>query len=166
MKKIIVLISILFIASCASVGVKKPGMATLQNQKIEDGTKSHALMFVKVDGKELKNSNPLGAPNKASYYITPGKKRLEIKATLITEEIDLVWAAKFDVQAELKENEIYKIRASEKNWCIKIEVVDSSNEVVVGPEFGKVSPFLSYNHMQNSYLMGKVKNILNTASCI
>lgn len=78
----------------------------------------------------------------------------------------IVWAAKFNVVAELKENEIYKIKASEKNWCIKMEVVDSNNEVVAGPEFGKVAPFLSYNHMQNSYLMKKVKNILYTASCI
>ncbi len=164
MVKLIPIVAAFLLTACASVGVKKENLSTLQNQKITDGNKQHSLIFSQMDGKEL-STGAFSKPNEASIYVAPGKTELNLKVTHTTDEPDLVWAAKADVSVVLKEYEIYTIRAKENDWCMKIEVLDSSERVVAGPVYEKLYPYLSYNHMKNKYLMNRVKNIMKSTSC-
>jgi hypothetical protein len=163
MKKIITAVITSTIIGCASSG-SNPDMVTLQNQKIKDGSKKHSLMFERLNGKKL-SIGPFTTPNKATHYVQAGKKELAIKVTHTSDTTEVVWASKFKAEVNLVKGEMYTIKASEQNWCIKMEIVNSSGITVSKVKYSPLSPFLSLNHMKNKRLMDRVKKKAIGAKC-
>ena len=162
--KVGVIVLVLLMSGCTTNASKSVDMAVLQNQKVIDGSKKHSLMFEKVNGKKL-SIGAFTIPNKAAHYVNPGNKSLDLEVTHTSDTTEVVWASKFKVSVDLQKGEKYVLRAAEENWCIKVEVVDSKGNVVAGPKFSPLSPFLSFNHMQNKGLMTRVNGKIASAKC-
>jgi hypothetical protein len=137
MKTFFIFTITILLASCSTIGEKKVGQATLQNQYIEENGKRYSYIFTAVNGEKLKLPN--FGPPKNDHFIDPGKKSIDLEVNFKLPETAYVhWSTKFKgIFVELKENETYKIKSSINNWCVKLEIINSSGVVVAGPLYSQ-----------------------------
>jgi hypothetical protein len=132
MNKVLAFIVTLIIATGCASNLPKEGSATLQNQRVDSNGKLYSLVFDALDGKPLK----VGAftkPNKATHYVKPGKKDVQLKVTRYLESGNGVYGAIFIGKINFKLNSTYKMRVSEVGTCITVFVESDSGETVFGP---------------------------------
>jgi hypothetical protein len=159
-----ILVAILGLSSCASTSTS-PNKSTLQNHRgvLESG--KYAAVFDYVNGKKLRPGF-FESPNEAAHTVKPGKSKMTVRVPFSSDKSDLVWASKFWLEdVALLAGETYKGRITEDNWCIKLEVVDSNNNVVSGPHYSTMSPYLTPSKMKSSSVMAHVKKISLSARC-
>ena len=165
MKYLIGLFGVLFLlAGCATTPKDTSSVVTLQNKRVIDGTTTHSFMFEKIDGVTLK-VGVFSTPSQAAHYINPGNHLIETKVTYHSDKSEVVWASEFEFYSTLVAGEVYSLDASERNWCIKMKLINSNGQVIAGPLYSIMSPFLSLTHMKKSWVMSDVKNKINNASC-
>lgn len=156
--------ALLLLFGCGSQPLKDSSQTILKNKKVVSDEAKNSLMFEKVNGQKLK-IGLFTTPNKATHIVESGTKELSIKVTHTTNTTKVVWAAFLDVQVELSPGETYVIDANENDWCMEVFVKNLKGDVVAGPVYKALGPYLSYSHMQNASTMNLVKSRIQNTKC-
>jgi len=124
--------TVLTFMGCSSVPSNSEQYSQLQNSKLKVGNSSFSRMFDAINGEKLK-VGAFATPNKASHFVAPGVSSLQIHVTYSNKLFNDVMVSDFVVSAELQKGEKYTIDSALEGSCIKINIIDSNEEVVAGP---------------------------------